>query len=125
MQEDWLNELSGSQGIAGAADTIFSLKRARTDYRGILHRTGRDVEEKDFNMELDGFNWILMDEVDNARTSEWKKAIIDYLKYRENATPMDLSIALNIDIQAAQQQLHRLAKDGIIERVRRGVYSLS
>ncbi len=125
MQDDWLNELSGSQGIAGAADTIFSLKRARTDYHGILHRTGRDVEETDFNMELDGFNWILMDEIDNTSTSEWKKAIIDYLKYRESVTPMDLSVALNIDTQTAQQQLHRLARDGIIKRIRRGVYSLS
>ena len=125
MQDDWLNELSGSQGIAGAADTIFSLKRARTDFHGILHRTGRDVEETDFNMELDGFNWILMDEIDNTSTAEWKKAVIDYLKYRESVTPMDLSVALNIDTQTAQQQLHRLARDGIIKRIRRGVYSLS
>jgi len=125
MQEDWLNELSGSQGIAGAADTIFSLKRSRTEYHGVLHRTGRDVEETDFNMELDGFNWILMDEIENSASSEWKKAIIDYLKYRESATPMDLSIALNIDIHTAQKQLQRLANDGIVKRIRRGVYSLS
>ena len=44
--DDWLNEISGSMGIVGAADTIFSLKRARTNMYGILHRTGRDVEEK-------------------------------------------------------------------------------
>ena len=125
MSDDWLNELSGSQGIAGAADTIFSLKRDRTDYRGILHRTGRDVEETDFNMELDGFNWILMDEVENFAKSEWKKNILEYLKYRDSVTPMDLSIALNIDIQTAQKQLQRLAKDGIINKIRRGVYSLT
>ncbi|MBQ3347107.1 MAG: AAA family ATPase [Synergistaceae bacterium] len=43
--EDWINEISGSQGIAGAADTLFSLKRSRTQAVGILHRNGRDVEE--------------------------------------------------------------------------------
>ena len=42
--EDWLNEFSGSQGLAGAADTLFSLKRARVDNGGILYRTGRDVD---------------------------------------------------------------------------------
>ena len=75
MAEDWLNEISGSQGIAGAADTILSLKRARTENEGILHRTGRDVEEKDFRMELDGFGWILKGEADEG-TPDWKKNII-------------------------------------------------
>ena len=52
--DDWINEFSGSQGIAGSADSLFSLKRQRTDNHAILHRTGRDVEEKNFALRLDG-----------------------------------------------------------------------
>ena len=124
MADDWVNELSGSQGIAGAADTIFSLKRSRADNRGILHRTGRDVEEADFNMELDGFNWILMDEIESAAMTEWKRKIINYLKEHSSVTPMELSIALNMDNNKAQKQLQRLAKDGIITKTGRAMYSL-
>ena len=64
MEGDWLSEISGSQGIAGAADTIFSLKRERNSNIATLHRTGRDVEEKDFIMKLDGFGWTLQGEAE-------------------------------------------------------------
>ena len=64
VEGDWLSEISGSQGISGAADTIFSLKRERNSNMGTLHRTGRDVEEKDFIMKLDGFGWQLIGEAE-------------------------------------------------------------
>ena len=67
-----------------------SRKRARTENKGILHRTGRDVEEKDFEMRLNGFNWILEGEKENFTMPEWEKNIITYLKEHGDVTPMDL-----------------------------------
>ena len=125
MQEDWLEEISGSQGIAGAADTIFALKRARTENKGILHRTGRDVEEKDFEMRLDGFNWILEGEKENFTMPEWEKNIITYLKEHGDVTPMDLSTAIGLTLNTAQQQLKRLAHKGAIKKTGYGKYSLT
>ena len=124
MAEDWLNELSGSQGIAGAADTIFSLKRARTDKGGILHRTGRDVEEKDFAMELDNFSWILKDDVTEFTMPEWKRQIVNFLKEHNSVTPMELSGVLNLPLKTAQKNLARLAKEEIIIKIGYGSYSL-
>ena len=123
--EDWLNEFSGSQGLAGAADTLFSLKRARVDKGGILHRTGRDVEEMDFAMQLDGFGWTLVGEAENFTMPEWKRQIVNYLKEHNSVTPMQLSEAVDISIEAAQQNLYRLAKEGIIKKIGHGKYSLS
>ena len=124
MAEDWINEISGSQGIAGAADTIFALKRLRTDNKGVLHRTGRDVEEKDFDMELDGFNWILLGEKENFTMPEWKKNIIDYLKEHPKVGPAQLSLDLNIPTNTAQTHLRRLVNEGRVIKVGYGTYEL-
>ena len=122
--DDWLNEFSGSQGIAGAADTLFSLKRNRTANEGILHRTGRDVEEKDFQMKLDGYGWLLLGEATDLTMPEWKLQIINFLKEHGTVTPMQLSEALGITINAAQKNLQRAFKNGDIRRQGYGTYSL-
>ncbi len=125
MAEDWLNEISGSQGIAGAADTIFSLKRARTENFGTLHRTGRDVEEKDFTLQLDGFVWTLREDADNFTMPKWKKEIVDYLKEHEEVSPTTLSHVLNMPLNTAQTNLNRLLKEGTLKRAGYGLYKLS
>ena len=125
MAEDWLNELSGSQGIAGAADTIFSLKRSRTENFAILHRTGRDVEEKDFTLQLDGFGWTLREDAVEFTMPKWKREIVDYLKGNNSVTPMILSQALNIPINTAQTNLIRLLKDGTLKKSGYGSYVLN
>ena len=124
MAEDWLNEISGSQGIAGAADTIFALKRARTENGGILHRTGRDVEEADFAMELDGYGWVLKGDAELFTMPQWKKQILDYLREHNSVTPMELSEALHLKISTAKTNLNRLKSEGLITRAGYGRYTL-
>jgi len=125
MEGDWLSEISGSQGIAGAADTIFSLKRERNSIVGVLHRTGRDVEEKDFMMKLEGYGWILEGEADDFAMPELKKQILDFLKENQSVSPMLLSTAYNIPLKTAQQNLYRLAKEGTIRKIGHGTYELA
>ena len=116
MEGDWLSEISGSQGIAGAADTIFSLKRERNSSLATLHRTGRDVEERDFIMKLDGFGWTLQDDAEAFTMPEWKRQILDFLKSNPSVTPVQLSEATSIPLNTAQQHLRRLAKEGAIKK---------
>jgi 5S rRNA maturation endonuclease (ribonuclease M5) len=42
--EDFVETVSGSNGIAGAADTILVIQRPRNEAEGLLKLTGRDVE---------------------------------------------------------------------------------
>ncbi len=123
MEGDWLSEISGSQGIAGAADTIFSLKRERNSVMGTLRRTGRDVEEKDFIMKLDGFGWVLQGDADDF-IPEWKKQILDFLKENISVTPMQLADFYGLDAKTAQKNLQRLAKEGQILKTGYGTYGL-
>ena len=124
MEGDWLSEISGSQGIAGAADTIFSLKRDRNSNMGTLHRTGRDVEEKDFMMKLDGFGWLLLGEAEGMPMPEWKSQILAFLKDNKTITPMQLAQTYNMPIKTAQSNITRLAKEGLIRKTGYGTYEL-
>ncbi|MBR0186512.1 MAG: AAA family ATPase [Synergistaceae bacterium] len=123
--EDWINEFSGSQGIAGAADTLFSLKRSRSQAVGILHRTGRDVEEKDFAMTLDGFGWVLQGEAEQFTMPEWKRQILDFLKEHDSVTPAELATAFNLTHKTAHKNLQKLMREGSIKKTGYGTYSIN
>ena len=56
---------------------------------------------------------------------EWKKQIIDYLKEHESVTPIELSSALDILHTTAKQNLTRLTKEGILNKVGYGKYTLN
>ena len=43
--DDFLATVSGTNGLAGAADAVLVLERPRAQADGVLHVTGRDVEE--------------------------------------------------------------------------------
>ncbi len=124
MEGDWLSEISGSQGITGAADTIFSLKRERGSAMGTLHRTGREVEEKDFIMKLDPYGWTLQGEANEFTMPEWKRQILDFLKENATVTPMQLAEIASIPLNTAQQNLRRLAKEGKIIKAGYGTYKM-
>ncbi len=91
---------------------------------GTLHRTGRDVEEKDFMLKLDGFGWTLLGEAEEFTMPEWKSQILTFLKDHSSVSPMQLSQALGLPLNTAQQNLKRLAKEGLIRKVGYGTYGL-
>ena len=106
--------------------TILCLRRERSSTRGVLRRTGRDVEEKDFNMKLDGFGWALEGEMGQIlEVPEWKQKIYEYLKEHEKITPMQLSEFAKISIEAAKKQLQRGVQERWLKRLEHGVYTYS
>lgn len=121
---DWINQFSGSAGLSGSADTLLVLKRERTSSRGILRRTGRDVEEKDFSMTLEGLNWNVEGEAEVLTMPAWKKQILDYLKEHRSVTPSELATACGLFLNTAKQNLRRLEKEGAIRKTGYGQYSL-
>ena len=51
---DTLNEISGTNGIAGCADTLMVLKKPkRTENKATLYFTGRDITDRELSLELD------------------------------------------------------------------------
>lgn len=46
--DDFVDSVSGTHGLAGAADTVITLSRARHESAGVLKVTGRDVAEGEY-----------------------------------------------------------------------------
>ena len=125
MATDWMTHLSGSMGLTGAADTILVLKRERASTYGTLKMSGRDIEEREYRMKLDGFGWFITDDDPKLSLPTWKKQILDYLEEHGKVTPMALSDKFRISIEGARKQLQRAHNDGLIKRLEFGVYVMN
>lgn len=118
--DDWLNEVSGTQGIAGTADTILMLERSRNSNLGTLSITGRDVEEKTYDMEVNNFTWILKGESqpEESPLSGNNQKIVDYLELHagDSYTPAEITKKLELNKNTVLSGLNRLNKKGIIKK---------
>lgn len=134
VHDDFLNAVSGTQGLAGAADTIVLLRRERTKATGVLSVTSRDAAEGEYQVVLNGMRW----ELDGGNLAEARAALAEtratsnlgersaaVLRFvNENpagVTPADVNEALGIE--DANLQLKRHYDAGRIARPARGVYT--
>jgi hypothetical protein len=69
-EDDPLRSISGTNALAGASDTIWIMHRPRGKLRGWLYLTGKDVEEKRFNIQFrpETCWWVVEDEKREMRT---------------------------------------------------------
>ena len=59
LSDDFIDSISGTHGLAGAADTIITLSRGRGKGEGVLRVTGRDVIESDYAVTFRSGVWTL------------------------------------------------------------------
>jgi AAA domain len=132
--EDWVDSVSGTHGLAGAADTVIVLTRSRHATSGLLKVTGRDVPEGEYAVRVaDGFTWDL-DGADPqeaaARANEIRLSggvsdrsaeIIAYVA----ANPPHVRAGEVEDKFGpdARRYLKRLADSGRLRRLSRGLYT--
>lgn len=82
---DPFNEVSGSTGITGAADTNFILKRRRGEETATLLVNGRDVEYQQFTLRFENQVWQMMEHKDSAELHreeipQFLFRLVDFLK---------------------------------------------
>lgn len=58
-RDDFVDSVSGTHGLAGAADTILTLTRDRHDGAGLLNVTSRDAAEGRYAVTFDDGQWTL------------------------------------------------------------------
>jgi len=88
--EDFLAEVSGTNGLAGAADATLVLKRARGQADGLLQMTGRDVDEAEHALVFDPTtgHWRLLDGPASGHALHLTRAaILLYLRTPEPSGP--------------------------------------
>jgi hypothetical protein len=83
--DDPFNEVSGSTGIIGAADTNYVLKRKRSDNMASLLVSGRDVEYQELSLQFNDLVWELVerknsDELHKSEIPTFLFRVVDFMK---------------------------------------------
>ncbi|MFF7202062.1 AAA family ATPase [Streptomyces sp. NPDC008141] len=124
--EDFLTEVSGTNGIAGAADATLVLKRARGQADGILHVTGRDVNEAEYALKFQDTSgaWHLLDgPVSDHTVGDTRAAILRYVRANPGAKPKGIAEAIPyVDADTVRRTCSRMAADGQLAKDAGGRY---
>lgn len=134
---DFVDSVSGTQGIAGSVDFILALNRKRHANDALLNVTGRDVTEAEYALTADeGVLWRL-DGADLASASDaaehrvaqekMSDRLMDVFRFVDKSNDAvaatDVAKALDgLDGDTAGKYLRRLAENGYIVKVGRGQY---
>ncbi|MFD5428131.1 AAA family ATPase [Streptomyces sp. NPDC127084] len=124
--DDFLTEVSGTNGIAGAADATLVLKRARGQADGILHVTGRDVNETEYALQFQEASgaWHLLDGPASDHTiGDTRSTILRHVRSNPGAKPKDIAEALpHVDVDSVRRTCSRMAADGQLTKDASGRY---
>lgn len=134
---DFIDAVSGSNGLAGAADTIVLLGRPRHELDGTVQVTGRDVPEGEYAVRFeDGCRWELVgaDLTAAASTAAARRSaaglgdrssevVAIVAAHPDGVRPGQVAAELGIDPKQAGTYLGRLADAGRIRRASRGLYT--
>jgi hypothetical protein len=121
--EDFLSEVSGTNGIAGAADATLVLKRGRGKADGILHITGRDVEEVEHAFAFDPARgaWRLLDgDPRKLMATDNHSTVHDWLRDHPGSGPSAIVAGTGLNPESVKTTLRRGAEDGWFTQRRRG-----
>jgi hypothetical protein len=133
--DDFVESISGTNGIAGAADTLMVIDRPRNEPEGWLQITGRDVEEETYGLRLTKGNWDLMGDdlrqaAKAARTvkattglGERSAEIIEFVSDHPDGVRADDIVPLGFTPGEARVYLSRLYERGRLARPKRGLYA--
>lgn len=133
--DDFVDSVSGTHGLAGAADTILVLCRNRNETDGLIKITGRDVPENEYALKLErGMFWTLAGddlEASSRRAGELRARnglgdrSLDVLTL-VNEHPDGITVKAvddELGITDGRTYLGRLADTNRIVRLRRGTYA--
>jgi hypothetical protein len=119
--EDFVQELSGTLGLAGPADGVMVLMRSRDEVQATLHVTGRDVPDKSLVLEFDPqtLTWSSLGTREEHIGGKVQQAVLRQLRAVAPASIFAKELALTIGEKenSVRQALNRLAADRVIRRV--------
>ncbi|CAL8980356.1 hypothetical protein PROP_03137 [Propionicimonas sp. T2.31MG-18] len=134
---DFLDAVSGTQGIAGAADTVMVLRRERQDHSAIVSVTSRDAQEGSYSLTLDSSGLWLLDGCDleeaanaartNATTQgvgdRMAELVVEVNRHPEGIRSAELAAALHMDDATVRRYLRRATDASRILNPSRGLYT--
>lgn len=139
---DFVDQVSGTQGLAGSVDFVLALDRKRHENDAILSVTGRDVTEAEFALvaesgmiwRLDGMSLAAAAARAEQRRDETAEAarlrrlgtraqdIVKLIDERGQATPPEVAFKFGMTSKIASNLLGRLVEADFIVHAGRGEY---
>lgn len=113
--EDFLEMVSGTNGLAGAADATIVLKRARGQADGSLFITGRDVDEAEYALAFQPAcgAWKLLDGPTAEHTlPDSRAAILRWLRQHGPARPKAIADGTGLTPDLARKTCQRMHDAG-------------
>jgi AAA domain len=123
--EDFLTEVSGTNGLAGAADATLVLKRPRGQADGVLHVTGRDVDEAEYALAFHSAAgaWHMLDgPADQHALHDTRAAILRHLRQHPGTGPASIADATGVPRETIKKTCQRMAADGQLHADTAGRY---
>ena len=124
--DDVFDQISGTTGIPGAADTLLILHRKRGERAGVLSLTGRDiVEDGDFALtwDQDTGHWTIAGKADDVRQDTQKASVLNYVLAQEDgATVAEMASELRLSQNTVRGTLRRLKKAGTLVNPTKGFW---
>lgn len=122
---DPFNKFSGSTGIMGSSDTLWSLERERGQCDASFITTGRDIKEMELALTFneDTCEWTALGPLLEYAHSIERSKIIRVLKESDTAMgPKEIAGALDKNESTTRALLRKMLEAGEIEKVGRGEY---
>jgi hypothetical protein len=113
---DWLEAVSGSTGITGAADTVLALGRDRGAADACLSITGRDVREEELALQSDNGVWSCLGAAEQVRMHDTTQRIMEALPMAgsEGLSPKAVAEVSGLNRELARKTLLRMFNRGLI-----------
>lgn len=118
--DDPFDEISGSTGLTGSADTLLLLKRDRGQHDAALKATGRDIEESETALRFDGDTgrWTRLGPADEYRQSETQRKIWRAVRDADNAlSAKEIADLTEIKLGTVKGTVSRMVKDGRLKNL--------
>ena len=109
--EDFLDSVSGTNGIAGAADTILLLSRSRGSAEATLKITGRDVEEAEYalNFAADIGTWQMLDgPASDHEVSDERRRILAAVRDSDGLGPKQIADASGVAYDVVKHLVRKM-----------------
>jgi hypothetical protein len=124
-EDDAFDDVSGTLGLTGAADTIVVMKRHAGMVKVFVR--GRDIEEAEFAAEFNKntCRWRIVGGADDVFRSEQRQAIATALKdtARPMSVPEIMAATERRDRHSTEILLYRMEKAGEVKHVGRGQWA--
>jgi len=123
--EDFLDTMSGTQGLAGAADSIVVLKRGRGQADAELDITGRDIEERQLALRFDADvgTWVLLGDAGEWAISASRRRVLEVLRSEGPLMPKEVGELVDLSRDTAKMTLSRMSRAGQVVSNGAGTYS--